>query len=634
MKEEKKIINDEVDIPSLLSILFDNINFIFSVFLVSFFTILIFYIASPNIYQSQSLIEIKDNNQSFLPTSLTNNIGNFTRGNSLDAEIEIYKSFDTISGALERLEESHLSHKLDENLTSGAIRSNLILNSDFQTLINIKLNSKDKELGSFLLNLLNEEFISDRVNFIKESSAAGRKFVINEIPRIKKLLKEAEDNLNDFKVSTNIADVILDTNTRNSKLERLKNRINEIEFKELELKEFYKTNHPIYLTLTQQKDLVQMQINEIEKELPTVPSTQRALENFKREVDIYSNVLKELSSQEISLGMAEAASTSNVRIINDASEGVKISPRILIFILVILIPFFIYIFLVIRHFISDKITNLDALSDFLGKEKIIGEMPYLTNINSPDSMSAELLEELFNKAAYEITHRKDGNFMAIVSTKKGAGKTEISKRLFNKLKVNNKVCLIDLDYRKKGLTKEFSQEKTLTSFDEFYESIDEFKSDNESIFIPSFEIDNPTDYFSSNEFESEINKLKEKYDYIICDTPPWSLFVDAKIIAKHFESLIFIVSNRDTSFKEIISFEKEIHDMNSIKYFYNKFDLFFNFLWIKYQYPSYARNYYYDYSGYSSFRKDLRITYFKKLSNFLKISFFKKLIKSLRRYFN
>ena len=50
--------------------------------------------------------------------------------------------------------------------------------------------------------------------------------------------------------------MIFDTNTRNLKLERLKNRVNEIAFKELELKEFYKENHPIYLTLSEQKKLV------------------------------------------------------------------------------------------------------------------------------------------------------------------------------------------------------------------------------------------------------------------------------------------------------------------------------------------------------------------------------------------
>ena len=81
-----------------------------------------------------------------------------------------------------------------------------------------------------------------------------------------------------------------DTNTRNFKLEELKNRFNEIIFKELELKEFYKENHPIF-NPHGTKNLVLNQISEIEDDLPNIPNTQRALENFKREVDIYSNVL-------------------------------------------------------------------------------------------------------------------------------------------------------------------------------------------------------------------------------------------------------------------------------------------------------------------------------------------------------
>ena len=187
----------------------------------------------------------------------------------------------------------------------------------------ISLISDDKEFTRNFLDALNSEFISDRRDFIKESSSAGRKFIQTEIPRIKSLLKEAEENLNNFKISTNTSDVIFDTNNRNIKLEDLKNRFNEIVFKELELKEFYKENHPIYLTLSEQKNLISSQISEIEKDLPNVPSTQRALENYKREVEMYSNVLRELSSQEISLSMAEASSLSNVRIINNASVATK-----------------------------------------------------------------------------------------------------------------------------------------------------------------------------------------------------------------------------------------------------------------------------------------------------------------------
>ena len=67
-----------------------------------------------------------------------------------------------------------------------------------------------------------------------------------------------------------------------------------------------------------------------------------------------------------------------------------------------------------------------------------------------------------NKAIYEITHLESKvSSFSIVSSKKDAGKTEISLKLFEKLKKKNKVCLIDLDYRKKVSQKLFSMKKLL-----------------------------------------------------------------------------------------------------------------------------------------------------------------------------
>ena len=53
------------------------------------------------------------------------------------------------------------------------------------------------------------------------------------------------------------------------------------------------------------------QIESIEKDLPKVPDRQRKIENLKREVKIYSDVIQNLTSQEINLSLTEAASTSN-----------------------------------------------------------------------------------------------------------------------------------------------------------------------------------------------------------------------------------------------------------------------------------------------------------------------------------
>ena len=59
------------------------------------------------------------------------------------------------------------------------------------------------------------------------------------------------------------------------------------------------------------------------------------------------------------------------------------------------------------------------------------------------------------------------------------------------------------------------------------------------------------------------------------------LFVDAKIVTENFDTCIYIVGNKLSSFKDIVLFNKEIKasDKNKkICFFYNKFDMFSDFL--------------------------------------------------------
>ena len=138
--------------------------------------------------------------------------------------------------------------------------------------------------------------------------------------------------------------------------------------------------------------------------------------------------------------MAEASSLSNVRIINEASSASKISPRRIMFSLSFIFLIIAYIILLVRHFLGDKITNLDALADFIGKEKIIGELPFIDTKKDKSLFTKNIAEELLNKTIYEITHNEyKGNSFSIVSSRKDAGKSEISVKLFNKLKEKYKV---------------------------------------------------------------------------------------------------------------------------------------------------------------------------------------------------
>ena len=129
-------------------------------------------------------------------------------------------------------------------------------------------------------------------------------------------------------------------------------------------------------------------------------------------------------------------------------------------------------------------------------------------------MYSRISEELLNKTVYEITHNEDNiKSYSIISSRKGEGKTEIASLLFNKLKLKHKVCLVDLDYRKKGLTRDLAPDLDLKSFEELNEIKNNLTSDNGSLFIPSLDIDSPSDFFTSEEFLNEISQLKENFDY-------------------------------------------------------------------------------------------------------------------------
>jgi hypothetical protein len=285
----------------------------------------------------------------------------------------------------------------------------------------------------------------------------------------------------------------------------------------------------------------------------------------------------------------------------------------MLFIFSIIFTFGIYIILLFRHFLGDKITNLDALIDYKGKEKILGELPFIKSMDAnPDRISQNVADELLNKAIFEVVHSdEDFKTIAVVSSRKDVGKTEVAKRLFNKLREKKlKVCLIDLDYRKKGLTNEFPSGKDYKNFEEFNENKSKFLSEDGSLFIPSLQVESPVDFFTSEEFSNQIISLKEEFDYLICDTPPWRLFVDAKIISKHFSKKVYVVCNKVTTFKDIDLFIKDFDDESSIRYFYNKFQLYFSFLWFKYQYPYYSRNYYYDYLEYSNIKRNFTFSVF------------------------
>ena len=192
-------VNDDIDLISLLFVTLKNINLLLSVFLVSFLVSFIYYLSSTKIYKSDSLIEIQKQDLG----SSANNFGPLMplTNNSLEAEMEIYKSRDTLEQVIEKF---LIKFPEEDPPSISALFNGLSLSARNQSLVQITFSYDDEVYTRILLDLVTDEFINSKTNFKKESTAATRRFISEELPRVRVLLSEAEDNLNAFKLSTDL----------------------------------------------------------------------------------------------------------------------------------------------------------------------------------------------------------------------------------------------------------------------------------------------------------------------------------------------------------------------------------------------------------------------------------------------
>ena len=234
-------------------------------------------------------------------------------------------------------------------------------------------------MTQIILNYLNQEFLKDAVESNQLTAKKGIEFVESEIPKINLLLADAEENLTEFRTSSGKY-LIFGNLSRSENFDSLEKRIKEIEFKELELKEFYKPTHPIYLTLLEQKNLLNEELNALKTGINDIPTEQRTLFNLEQKVNIYSSSLETLEKQKLNLNLTAASSLSNIRIVNDASKASKVSPRISIVLLSIVFLLIGYLYFLINHAVTDKILSIDSLLDFLeNRNPFIGAFPLIAD---------------------------------------------------------------------------------------------------------------------------------------------------------------------------------------------------------------------------------------------------------------
>lgn len=153
-----------------------------------------------------------------------------------------------------------------------------------------------------------------------------------------------------------------------------------------------------------------------------------------------------------------------------------------------------------------------------------------------------------------------GNQLKIImltSTHAGEGKSYITFETARSIsQMGKKVLLIDADIRKSLLVSRYQVDKEVDGLSQYLSGQKELEDVLYKTNIENFDIifsgpyaPNPAELLEEALFGEMLKKLKEKYEYILIDTPPLGSVIDSAVIAKHCDGAILVVEGGAISYR-------------------------------------------------------------------------------------
>lgn len=453
-------------------------------------------------------------------------------------------------------------------------------------MIALTLTGEEPGKIAVVLNTIAENFLNQNIERQEARDARSLTFLQHQLPKISHELDQAEARLNVYREQRDSVDLSLEAKSVLDQVVNVENQLNELTFREAEISQLFKKDHPTYRALREKRQTLEKQRARLNDRVSTMPSTQQEILRLSRDVESGRAIYLQLLTRQQELNISRSSAIGNVRIIDAAvTQPEPIKPRkALIIVLGVLLGLMLSMgWVLIRAAFKRGITSSEQLeaqgmpvlatlprsvwlwkkTHLRGKNLFASHwkhrtlnVPFLP-VDRPTDIFVEAIRGL--RTSLHFTLMDATNRIVMVSgPTQDCGKTLVSTSLAAvAAQAGQRVLFIDADMRKGYVHNIFEIDNhcglssVLEGTVEWAEAIQHVESAGIEVLTCGPQPLRPSELLMSERFQAVMAWINEHYDIVIVDTPPVLAVTDAELVARLASTTLLVARFGKTSAKEI-----------------------------------------------------------------------------------
>jgi tyrosine-protein kinase Etk/Wzc len=322
------------------------------------------------------------------------------------------------------------------------------------------------------------------------------------------------------------------------------------------------------------------QMEGAEGKIQQVPTTERNYLRLARQQQIKQELFIFLMQKSEETAISKTANLANSRTIDPPqAELIPFAPKKMnIQLLSLAFGFMLPLLIIsIKELFNDKVQSKDDILENT-VVPIIGEISHNSVVDSlaVASNNRSAISEQFRALRTNLNFylkSKDEKIILITSSMAGEGKSFVAINLGSILALAGfKVCLMELDLRKPGLSSKLGVSSTagftnyvISDLVEVNDVITPLNIHKNLFLVSSGPLPpNPAETLMNERTNLLLNELRSQFDYIIIDAPPVGIVTDAQLLSSHSHMCLYLVRQGYTR-KEQISIVQELYASEKMK---------------------------------------------------------------------